>query len=208
MTKQLFYQLDIDKRNRIINAGLSEFAQYSYNEASTNRIVKKAYISKGSLFKYFINKKDLYFYILDYVIADLGKNLKDELLKLEGDIFKIILIYAEAEFNWCIENIDKYKLLKRAFINDNSKIYIKTIERYKLIGDSFYYKILENAEMQGLNWEKQKVLNVLKWILEGLNEKFIKEAGQYPNISDIKDCYLKELRNYMEMMKKGLYYKG
>ena len=208
MTKQLFYQLDIDKRNRIINAGLSEFAQYSYNEASTNRIVKKAYISKGSLFKYFINKKDLYFYILDYVIADLGKNLKDELLKLEGDIFKIILIYAEAEFNWCIENIDKYKLLKRAFINDNSKIYVKTIERYKLIGDSFYYKILENAEMQGLNWEKQKVLNVLKWILEGLNEKFIKEAGQYSNISDIKDCYLKELRNYMEMMKKGLYYKG
>lgn len=208
MTKQLFYQLDIDKRNQIINAGLSEFAQYSYNEASTNRIVKKAYISKGSLFKYFINKEDLYFYILDYAIADLGKNLKDELLKLEGDIFKIILIYAEAEFNWCIENIDKYKLLKRAFTDDNSKIYIKTIERYKLIGDSFYYKILENAEMQGLNWEKQKVLNVLKWVLEGLNEKFIKEAGEYSNINDIKNCYLKELRNYMEMMKKGLYYRG
>lgn len=207
MPKQLFYQLDIDKRNQITNAALNEFALYNYNEASTNRIVKKACISKGSLFKYFINKEDLYFYILDYAIDDLGKILKNEFFKLEGDIFKIILRYAEAEFDWHIENVDKYRLLKRAFSYDDSNIYKKTIERYELIGDSIYYKILENAEMQGLNWENEKVLNVLKWVLEGFNEKFIKKADQYSNIKDIKDCYLKELRNYMEIMKKGIYYK-
>ncbi len=205
MPKKLFYQLDISKRNRIINAGLSEFAKYSYNEASTNSIVKKAAISKGSLFKYFINKEDLYFYVLDHVIADLGKSLKEELPKLKGDIFEIILIYADAEFNWYIENIDKYNLLKRAFNDDNSSIYEKTIERYKLVGHDFYYKILEDAEVQELRWEKEKTLNVLKWILEGVNEKFTKEADQYSDINDIKDCYLEELREYIEMLKKGLY---
>ncbi len=205
MPKKLFYQLDIDKRNRIINAALSEFAQYSYNEASTNSIVKKASIGKGSLFKYFVNKEELYFYMLDYVIADLGKNLIDELPKFRGDIFQIIIIYAEAEFNWHIENIDKYKLLKRAFNDDNSSIYKKTIERYKLAGHDFYYKILENAEVQALRWEKEKTLNVLKWILEGLNEKFIREIDRYSNINDIKDCYMGELRKYIEMLKKGLY---
>ncbi|MBZ2174338.1 TetR/AcrR family transcriptional regulator [Schnuerera sp. xch1] len=205
MPRKSFFQLNINKRNRIINAGLSEFSQYSYNEASTNSIVKKAYISKGSLFKYFINKEDLYFYILDYVIADLSRSLKDELPKLKGDLFQIVLIYAEAEFNWYIENTNKYRLLKRAFSDDNSSIYIKTMERYKLIGDSFYYKILENIETQILNWEKEKVLNILKWILEGLNEKFMKEADQYSNINDIKDCYFNELNQYIEMLKKGLY---
>ncbi|MBW4828308.1 MAG: TetR/AcrR family transcriptional regulator [Clostridiaceae bacterium] len=204
MPKKLFYQLDIDKRNRITDAGLIEFAQYSYNEASTNSIVKKASIGKGSLFKYFVNKEDLYFYILDYVIADLGKNLKEELPKLKGDIFEIILIYAEAEFNWYIENIDKYNLLKRAFSDDSSSIYKKTVERYKLTGDSFYYKILGYSETQALKWEKEKVLNVLKWVLEGFNAKFIKKADQYSNINDIKDCYLEELKKYIEILKEGL----
>lgn len=205
MPKKLFYQLDIDKRNRIIDAGLSEFAQYSYSEASTNSIVKKASIGKGSLFKYFINKEDLYFYILDFVIDELGKNLKEVLPKVRGDIFEIILIYAEAEFNWYIENIDKYNLLKRAFSDDSSNIYKKTIERYKLTVDIFYYKILENAKIKALKWEKEMVLNVLKWVLEGINAKFINEAKQYININDIKDCYLEELKKYIEMLKKGLY---
>ncbi|MCQ4924649.1 TetR/AcrR family transcriptional regulator [Tissierella carlieri] len=206
MPKELFYQLNIDKRNRIINAGLSEFVQHSYNEASTNSIVKKASIGKGSLFKYFVNKEELYFYILDYVIDDFVKDLKDELPKLKGGIFQFILTYAEAEFNWYIENIDKYNLIKRAFNDDNSSIYNKTVERYKLTGSSFYNKIMECAEIPESKWEKERVLNIIKWVLEGLNEKFIKEADQYTNINDIKDRYMEELRKYVEILKKGLYY--
>ncbi|MBU5424796.1 TetR/AcrR family transcriptional regulator [Tissierella pigra] len=205
MPKELFYELDIDKRNRIINAGLSEFARYSYNEASTNSIVKKASIGKGSLFKYFINKEDLYFYILDYVIDDFIKDLKDELSKLKGELFQFILKYAEIEFNWYIKNIDKYNLINRAFNDDNSSIYKKTVERYKLTGLSFYNNIIESAEIQKLRWDRERILNIIRWVLEGLNEKFIKEADGYSNINDIKDCYIRELGEYIEILKKGMY---
>ena len=205
MPKELFYELDMDKRNRIINAGLSEFAQHSYNEASTNSIVKKASIGKGSLFKYFINKEDLYFYILDYVIDDFIKDLKDELSKLKGELFQFILKYAEIEFNWYIKNIDKYNLIKRAFNDDNSSIYKKTVERYKLTGLSFYNNIIESAEIQELRWDRERILNIIRWVLEGLNEKFIKEADGYSNINDIKDCYMRELGEYIEILKKGMY---
>ncbi|KAB3527434.1 TetR/AcrR family transcriptional regulator [Alkaliphilus serpentinus] len=61
MPKKLFYELDEEKRERITNVVLREFAQHSYNESSTNRIVKNAGIGKGSLFKYFQNKQDMYF---------------------------------------------------------------------------------------------------------------------------------------------------
>ncbi|MSU02785.1 TetR/AcrR family transcriptional regulator [Tissierella pigra] len=205
MPKELFYELDMDKRNRIINAGLSEFARYSYNEASTNSIVKKASIGKGSLFKYFINKEDLYFYILDYIIDDFIKDLKDELSKLKGELFQFILKYAEIEFNWYIKNIDKYNLINRAFNDDNSSIYKKTVERYKLTGLSFYNNIIESAEIQKLRWDRERILNIIRWVLEGLNEKFIKEADGYSNINDIKDCYIRELGEYIEILKKGMY---
>lgn len=58
MPKKLFFELKDEKRKKIIDTGISEFAKYNYNNSSTNRIVKDAGISKGSLFKYFESKED------------------------------------------------------------------------------------------------------------------------------------------------------
>lgn len=59
-------------------AGVSEFAEYGYENSSTNRIVKKAGISKGSLFKYFPTKEDFYFYVLDEITAELNSSLEEK----------------------------------------------------------------------------------------------------------------------------------
>lgn len=61
-----FFSLEPDKRERIINAALNEFARNGYGKASTNEIIKEAGISKGSLFNYFNNKKELYLFLLGY----------------------------------------------------------------------------------------------------------------------------------------------
>ena len=63
-----FYRLEKEKQERIINAALKEFARNGYDKASTNEIVKEAEIAKGSLFSYFNNKKELYLFLLDYVM--------------------------------------------------------------------------------------------------------------------------------------------
>jgi len=59
-----FENLNNQKKQRIINAALAEFAQKKYDYASTNSIVKKAQIGKGMLFHYFGNKKNLYIYLI------------------------------------------------------------------------------------------------------------------------------------------------
>ena len=56
MPTKIFTELDEKKQERIIDAALKEFAEYGYENASTNRIVKTCGVSKGSLFKYFENK--------------------------------------------------------------------------------------------------------------------------------------------------------
>ena len=54
-----FQSLETEKRERIINAALKEFAKNGYDKASTNDIVKEAEISKGSLFNYFNSKNEI-----------------------------------------------------------------------------------------------------------------------------------------------------
>lgn len=63
MPTQTFFNLDEDKKERIIAASIDEFANYSISNASIQRIVKEAGIPRGSFYQYFTDIKDLYRYI-------------------------------------------------------------------------------------------------------------------------------------------------
>lgn len=60
--------LSPDKRRRVLDAAIREFADRGFENASTNKIVKEAGISKGLLFHYFGSKKALYLKALDNCI--------------------------------------------------------------------------------------------------------------------------------------------
>ena len=68
---------------------LREFAENGFEKASTNEIVKKANISKGSLFNYFNSKKELYLYLFNYSIEIIEEFINQINLD-ERDIFKRI----------------------------------------------------------------------------------------------------------------------
>lgn len=63
--KELFLKLDEAKQNRIIEAGIEEFSQKLYSDASINQIIKNAEIARGSFYLYFNDKLDFYTYLLD-----------------------------------------------------------------------------------------------------------------------------------------------
>jgi len=65
MPKSTFFNLSEDKRERIMEASIDEFAEYSYHNGSINRIVESAGIAKGSFYQYFEDKKDIFKYILE-----------------------------------------------------------------------------------------------------------------------------------------------
>lgn len=69
MVKQGFLNLPEAERRRVIDAALDEFARHDFFTASLNRIIRRAGISKGSLYHYFHNKEDLYLYLLEEVAA-------------------------------------------------------------------------------------------------------------------------------------------
>ena len=64
MPKETFFNLPEEKRQRIIDLALAEFAENDYDTASISRIVAQAGIAKGSFYQYFANKEDLYAYLL------------------------------------------------------------------------------------------------------------------------------------------------
>lgn len=65
MPLQTFHNLKPDKKQAILEASYQEFAFSTYQAASVSNIVKKLEIAKGSFYRYFKNKIDLYEYLID-----------------------------------------------------------------------------------------------------------------------------------------------
>lgn len=63
MPKQTFFNLNEDKRERVIQAGFQEFAHNDYQKANLDHLVEMSGISKGSLYQYFEDKEDCYVFI-------------------------------------------------------------------------------------------------------------------------------------------------
>lgn len=70
MPKATFFSLPEGKRQRILELAIEEFATHDYEQASISRLVARAGIAKGSLYQYFADKRDLYFYLLDLAAAE------------------------------------------------------------------------------------------------------------------------------------------
>ena len=58
-----FFELPLEKQEKIINAGFRVFSQNSYKKSPMSEIADAAGISKSLLFHYFHNKKELYLFL-------------------------------------------------------------------------------------------------------------------------------------------------
>jgi AcrR family transcriptional regulator len=75
MPRPRFQKLAENKRTRILEAAAKEFAAYGYENASLNKILEEASISKGAAYYYFDDKADLYtttlLHYLEELLADM-----------------------------------------------------------------------------------------------------------------------------------------
>ena len=83
-----FLKLNPDKKERILEAAYNEFSINTYENASTNRIVKEAGIGKGMLFFYFNSKKDLNIYLVEEGVEYIKKEYVDKIDENETDFLE------------------------------------------------------------------------------------------------------------------------
>lgn len=201
---KLFFELNRDKQITILNTAISEFAAHGYTNSSTNSIVKNCGISKGSLFKYFVNKEELYFYILDTVTAEFAENIRAKAIGLSKELFQRIIEYSALEFSWYIQNPEKSKLIISAFTKSDTEIYQKTAARYSSAEWDIYCGLLEDVDFSNYRCDKQKAVEILKWVLKGFNDDF-SESVQIERYSfeNLHNEYVRILTGYIEILKSG-----
>lgn len=88
MPSDRYFKLNEDKQQRIMGASMDEFIKSGIHDASINKIIKDADISRGSFYTYFTDKTELFGYIFRMLKTSAARMIINEVIKQKGDIFK------------------------------------------------------------------------------------------------------------------------
>lgn len=211
-----FENLDEKKRMNIINAGFTVFSKYGYEKASVDDIVKKAGISKGSLFYYFESKFNFLVYLYEYC----GK-MMEKIVDCPGpdgaptymaytDFFErlnaiqVIKMKATSEYPQMSDFVKK-------IIFDTSTVVQEAIVKF----NERYTKERAINFFQGLDYHKFKegidpsmIIQLLTWCTEGCANQVLMEEqlkpgpkNSTPDFDKVVELYTK----YVEMFRKNFY---
>lgn len=204
-----FLNLEAEKRERIFNVAIDEFAKKGYRNASTNEIVKNAGISKGSLFHYFGSKKELLLSVYDYTIDHLRDEIYRILSNLGPDIIGRLREISLSKIELFRRNPGMYDFMMRIMSDDSPEIEQQLQSRNKSLMDEGYKRLFENLDTDvykdGL--DQKRVTEMIIWVIDGFGNRALEKLRNDPayRAGFDMDNMMAELDTYLKLLKKVFY---
>ena len=164
-----FKELPEERQRAVLNSAMEVFSKYDYKKASTDLIAAKAGVSKGLLFYYFHNKKELYLFVYEYSKNIITGSVLDSKLFEITDFFELITYVTMQKVKLLTETPYIMDFLFQSFYSDKTDILddlkatiIQEIE------DNFDAH-LSNTDFTKFkkNVAPGKVFKMLTWLLDG-----------------------------------------
>lgn len=204
-----FENLPEEKKNRILDACIEEFALNGYDKASTNSIVKKAEVSKGIIFHYFGNKKTLFLYIFDYCLNDLVDKYYSARETEPKDIFERIMWISISKMRITQEKPFMSRLVFSAVSNMPESLKEELTERYNTYYTQHMPKFFGNIDTSKFrkDIDSQKAIELIMMAMDGIASKYLQQYKNKPSDEVFNDMekIMNEFNQYMNILKFGIY---
>jgi len=148
--KQTFFNLDEEKRSRIVECAIDEFAANDYINSKLSNIIKNAQIPRGSFYQYFEDKTDLYLHIMDIAKDKKMVYVKDLFVNPENlsfmDLFKDMYI---AGMKFAMDSPRLVKMMAH-LMSTKGKIYDDVMKNNLHIAVEMYSNLIDKDKEKGL----------------------------------------------------------
>lgn len=204
-----FERISPEEQARILDVCIEEFANKGYTAASTNAIVKRAGIPKGTLFYYFGNKKDLYLYVLDHAVARFIQAFDRMAGEMPADLFERLLHRGRVRMQFVVENPRLYQLFFNATLNAPEELRAEMAPRFAEYAATSRSRLREGLDLSKFRQdvEVEEAIELVSLVLEGVYNRYAPALRQ---VSPEEALLLveklsAETRQYFELLKRGLY---
>ncbi len=200
MIKQTFYNLPEDKKQRIVDAIVKEFADSPTEKVSINRIIKVADISRGSFYQYFDDKVDLVEVLIKTLVDATLDNTYKVLKSTGGDIFLTYEKIFEIIANFSNDS-EKKKILKNLIkslkVNDSlvSEYILNRFKGFSQCDDMLQYYGRDNLKFKS-DEDVKALSQILSYVLKNSLWEFYVMGQEYEKV---KSGFLRKL----EIIKLG-----
>jgi len=197
-----FFKLPKERQRQIINGALKVFSQSSYYKTSTLEIAKEAGISKGLLFHYFKNKKELYLFLYEYsvnlVLSEFERNRNIK----ETDFFEILLKSQRLKCKLMKEYRYLYEFIVKVYLETDEEVTGEIARFSKPLIDENHRNFLKkiDAEKFREGVDIPLLFQSLQWCADG----FMRSAlTSDKSIDEINLEFTKVLELYKQNFYKG-----
>lgn len=208
MPKKTFYNIPEEKREKIIKTLIKYFAEKPYSKVDIEDIAKECGIAKGSMYQYFENKKDMYFYAIKVATErslEVLKNVNFENISL----FDFIEQTFELNWNFLIKYPYEYILLEKSAFYDDSPYREEIRDYYEKLTKSILFDFVAKNQKSGYirNDIPTEVIVAFiegsSWAFKRLFVSMAKSKGI--KIKDFPLDFVKKLqKDYLTLLKEGI----
>lgn len=147
--KDSFNKISQEKRDRIIEAAIYEFAEHGFDSANINVIAQKAGISVGSIYKYFGSKEDLFLTVIHTGVETL-KGVLEEITQGEENLISRIERIIRAIQSYSRSNAQLTKLYNEMATESHSELVWKIVSDMEGATAGMYAAMIRDAQQSGL----------------------------------------------------------
>lgn len=203
MPRDTFFNLSREKQDRITDAAIKEFACKGYQKCSIQAIVNNAGISKGSIYQYFDNKKELFFYILD-IAKQMKVMFLSELIQNNPHMpfFELVEAMFTAGIRLSIQNTELYHIYQDIQHGVPEEIRDEFYEKVNALGKQYYRKLISEA-VDSREVRNDISTDLATFVVYTLMKKFGDFLLNETNITS-EESAKKLLLEFIEILKNGI----
>lgn len=164
-----FENLPAERQKDVMEAALKVFGNSDYKGASTDEIARRAGFSKGLLFFYFRNKRELYLRVMDYLYDKVVALMIDDGFWEIDDFFEIMFYAADKKLAIMQKMPWAISFSIRAFYPQHRDIKDSAYSWTQAQIDVMFRRFFKNVDFSRFRDEvdPRYVLNMIIWLADG-----------------------------------------
>jgi len=209
--KETFINLNEEKQEKVMRSAIDEFSNHGFEKANIGTIAKNAGVSKGSMYQYFENKKELFLFSVEWSVQILMTKFGKEITadKKEINIFDYMLSNAREMWIQMHEEREVVIFVQDVFLGKYSKLTDESMGYMMKISDEVMLNFVINGKKNG--YIRKDIDNtILCLYMTGVSFKIkehimrkSRESGG-DMIDDAFDTVEKDINAMVELMRNGL----
>ena len=203
MPKETFFNLDPSKQQRIIQASVDEFAQYTFEEAKLSRIIKAAGIPRGSFYQYFEDKEDLFEHLFNVIgqekIAYLGNDVNNPKEIPFIELFRKLM---KSGLKFASDNPAYIRITRNLMQNRGHDIFNRVMGNGFELAKQYYRSYIETDKKYGRIRPEVDTNILADIIMETTSNLSFIELSQEKDV-DLEKMF-ERLEQFIEILQKGI----